>query len=134
MTSILRCFNLPACYQFMRYVLVGLASNLFLYIVYLVVTILWGMGPKTAMSVLYAAGVAQTFLFNRRWTFRHQGGLQRAFTRYVASYVFGYLLNLGVLWTAVDFFYFEHQIVQGVMILILSVLLFLLQKFWVFHK
>ncbi len=119
--------------QFLRYALVGLASNLVLYLAYLGLTML-GLGPKTAMSLLYVLGVAQTFLFNRSWSFGHEGGLHGAFARYVASYAFGYLLNLIVLWIAVDRMGLPHQIVQGVMILTLAVMLFLLQKLWVFQE
>ena len=121
--------------QFVRYSLVGLGSNLVLYLAYLLLTYI-GMGPKSAMTLLYALGVAQTFLFNRKWSFGHEGGLHSAFTRHVASYAFGYILNLAVLWIAVDQMGLPHQIVQGVMILTLAVMLFLLQKFWVFpeHK
>ena len=119
--------------QFLRYGVVGLGSNLLLYLAYLGLTHL-GMGHKSAMTVLYAVGVAQTFLFNRTWSFRHQGRLHGAFARYVASYALGYLLNLTVLWLAVDRFGLPHQIVQGVMILTLAVMLFLLQKYWVFPE
>ena len=118
--------------QFLRYGVVGLGSNLLLYLAYLMLTYL-GMGHKTAMSLLYAVGVMQTFIFNRKWSFGHQGGLHGAFARYVTSYAFGYLLNLTVLWLAVDHLGLPHQIVQGVMILTLAVMLFLLQKHWVFR-
>lgn len=105
--------------QFTRYVLVGLASNLVLYLAYLALTA-WGMGPKPAMSLLYALGVAQTFVFNRKWSFRHQGGFHGTFARYVVAYAFGYILNLTVLWLAVDRLGLPHQLVQGVMILTLA--------------
>lgn len=117
--------------QLTRYALVGLGSNLLLYLIYLALTA-WGMGPKQAMSLLYVLGVVQTFVFNRKWSFRHQGGFHGAFARYLAAYAFGYALNLAVLWLAVDRLGLQHQVVQGVMILALAVLLFLLQKFWVF--
>jgi putative flippase GtrA len=84
------------------------------------------------MSLLYIVGVAQTFIFNRSWSFRHQGAMRGAFVRYVISYAIGYLLNLSVLWLAVDYFGFPHQIVQGAMIFTLALMLFLLQKYWVF--
>ena len=119
--------------QFLRYALVGLGSNLILYLAYLLLTS-FGLGHKSAMTILYVIGVAQTFLFNRTWSFRHQGGLHGSFARYVAAYAFGYLLNLAVLWIAVDRMGLPHQIVQGIMILTLAVMLFLLQKFWVFPE
>ncbi|PQJ97471.1 GtrA family protein [Chromatium okenii] len=117
--------------QLSRYALVGVASNAFGYFLYLLLTNV-GMGYKSAMSLLYIVGVAQTFIFNRSWSFRHQGAMRGAFVRYVISYAIGYLLNLSVLWLAVDYFGFPHQIVQGAMIFTLALMLFLLQKYWVF--
>ena len=119
--------------QFLRYAIVGLGSNLLLYLCYLLLTT-WGMEYKSAMTLVYALGVTQTFLFNRSWSFRHQGALHGAFVRYVASYAFGYVLNFTILWFAVERLGQPHQIVQGVMILTLAVLLFLLQKYWVFPE
>lgn len=119
-------------FQLVRYAVVGLASNLFGYLLYLGLTFL-GVGPKLSMSLLYAIGVAQTFFFNKRWTFRHQGSGRGAMLRYCAAYGLGYLINLAVLMVLVDQWHWPHQWVQGVMILALAVMLFLLQKFWVFR-
>lgn len=90
------------------------------------------MGHKLAMSLLYIMGVLQTFFFNRKWSFEHQGVARHALARYVAAYVFGYLLNLVVMLLLVDQYGYPHQVVQGVMIVILAGMLFLLQKYWVF--
>lgn len=117
--------------QFLRYVIVGSASNGLLYLGYLSLTA-FGVGPKISMTLLYAVGVAQTFLFNCKWSFRYEGRPNWALVRYVSAYALGYLLNLVVLWWAVDQLGLPHQIIQGVMILTLAVLLFILQKFWVF--
>ncbi|MDP1653406.1 MAG: GtrA family protein [Rhodocyclaceae bacterium] len=119
--------------QFVRYALVGLASNLLLYLAYLVLTA-GGLDPKSSMSLLYALGVAQTFLFNKRWSFRHGGMLGPAFARYCIAYGSGYAVNLLVLILLVDRMGYPHEIVQGVMVLSLAVMLFLLQKFWVFRS
>lgn len=119
--------------QFFRYAVVGLASNAILYLAYLALTA-GGLGPKTSMTALYIAGVLQTFLFNKRWTFSHDGANRAPFIRYLVSYLFGYLLNLAVLLILVDRMHWPHQIVQGVMIIILAAMLFLLQKYWVFSR
>lgn len=117
--------------QFVRYALVGLASNAVLYLGYLGLT--WGgMGHKTAMSLLYAIGVLQTFLFNRRWTFRHRGRISKSIRRYAATYISGYVFNLVGLLVLVDRFALPHQPVQGVLILLIAIMIFLLQRFWVF--
>lgn len=118
--------------QFFRYVVVGAVSNAALFIAYLVLTRL-GMGHKLAASVAYAIGVIQTFAFNRSWSFRDRGLVGPAFLRYMASYAFGYLLNMAALVLLVDYRSMRHEYVQAATILGLAVVLFLLQKFWVFR-
>lgn len=118
--------------QFFRYGLVGLFSNALCYLVYLAITTA-GIEHKLAMTLLYAAGVAQTFFFNKRWSFKHSGTQGPALLRYCASYALGYLINLVALLVLVDDLGYPHQIVQGILVLSLAVLLFLLQKFWVFR-
>jgi len=119
--------------QFVRYSLVGLTSNLLLYLAFLGLTAA-GMEHKIAMTLLYAVGVAQTFIFNKRWSFRHGGMHGPAFMRYCISYGLGYAVNLLALLVLVDRMGYPHEIVQGVMVLSLAVMLFLLQKFWVFRQ
>jgi putative flippase GtrA len=118
--------------QFIRYALVGLASNALLYAAYLVLTRL-GAEPKLAMTLLYLTGVLQTFVFNKRWSFRHGGLHGPAFVRYCAAYALGYVVNFVALALLVDRLGWPHQGVQGVMIVLLALMLFALQKFWVFR-
>lgn len=119
--------------QFFRYAVVGIISNLTLYLGYLLLTNL-GMGHKSAMSLLYATGVVLTFIFNRSWTFSHQGHITKSFVSYISIYVFGYLLNLGGLYCFVDILGFRHEWVQGFLVFIIALLLFVLQKTIVFKS
>jgi len=118
--------------QLVRYVIVGLASNLVCYLAYLGLSAL-GMDPKLAMTILYAVGVLQTFFFNKKWTFKQDGAMSTAFYRYCIAYGAGYLLNLLVLYVLVDLQGYPHQLVQATMIIVLAMMLFLSQKFWVFR-
>lgn len=114
-----------------RYAVVGLLSNVALYLVYLGLTAV-GVGHKTAMTLSYVAGTLQTFLFNRAWTFQHTGAVPRSLGRYLAAYLGSYVLNLGVLYLFVDRLGLPHAVVQGVAILGIAVLLFVVQRSWVF--
>lgn len=118
--------------QVIRFAVVGLTSNAVLYLSYLALTNV-GLGPKLSMSLVYAVGVGQTYLFNKRWTFTHKGRRDAAFLRYLIVYAGGYLTNLLVLAWLVDARGLPHRPVQGVMILFLAVALFLLQRLWVFR-
>ena len=118
--------------QFFRYALVGLISNTALYLAYLVLTAT-GVEPKLAMTALYIIGVTLTFIFNKRWSFSHEGMHGPAFIRYCVTYGFGYFINLLGLLALVDRLGYPHQIVQGALLITVAVMLFILQKFWVFR-
>lgn len=122
----------PLQLQLIRYAVVGVMSNLLCYLAYLGLAAL-GMDPKLAMSVLYCVAVLQTFVVNRNWTFKHRGSRRAVFFRYSAAYALGYVLNLSVLYILVDLHAYPHQVIQGMMILIIAAMLFLAQKYWVFR-
>jgi putative flippase GtrA len=117
--------------EFLRYAAVGLVSNGVLYLLYLALTRA-GAAPAAAMSVAYAAGVAQTFVFNRSWTFGHTGPTHAAFARYAVAYAVGYAANLAALAVLVDRWGWPHEAVQGASILLVAALVFALQRYWVF--
>lgn len=120
------------CRQFVCYAAIGLGLNAALYGAYLLLTY-GGMSSLAAMTLTYAAGVCCGFLLNRKLTFRYQGGDSGALLRYVASYGIGYALNFVILWLLAVRAGMSHQIVQGCITVGLPVLLFVLQKFWVFR-
>jgi putative flippase GtrA len=119
--------------QLLRYAVVGIGSNVILYLAYLLLTGL-GLGHKTAMTVLYLVGILQTFLLNRYWTFADQGKFRGALIRYVIVYLLGYLVNFSGLYIFVDVMGFAHQLIQAVMIFVVAALQFLLQRLWVFKR
>lgn len=119
--------------QGFRFVLVGIISNLVLFALYLLLTS-FGIGPKIAMTGLFALGVIQTFIFNKKWTFNHLGMGESIFCKYMVVYGLTYLINIFALLVLVDKLKYPHQIVQAVMIVCLALLLFVLQKFWVFRS
>ena len=92
-----------------------------------------GTSPRVAMTAAYAAGVLQTFIFNRRWTFRHRGAGRPALVRYGITYLLGYLLNLAGRAVLVTRLGFPHQIVQAGMIVAVAFFTFLMNRYWVFR-
>ena len=119
--------------QLIRYGLVGLVSNAAIYFVYLLITYL-GIEPKTAMTLVYIIGASIGFIGNRKWTFAHRGDSSSAALRYVLAHLFGYLLNLLILFTFVDHLGYVHQWVQAVAIIIVAGFLFVVFKYLVFRE
>jgi len=117
--------------QLIRYGLVGVASNLAMYLIYLFITYL-AVEPKTAMTSVYLIGASVGFVGNRKWTFAHRGNAVNSALRYVAAHLSGYLLNLIILVVFVDRLGYPHQAVQAVAIIVVAMFLFILFKHFVF--
>lgn len=117
--------------QFLRFAVVGIASNAFLYALYLWLTSFL-MTPIIAMTTLYALGLVQTYVFNRRWSFSYKLESKVVFIRYCSVYIGGYIATLATFHVFVDVLKFNHQWIQGVMIIVVAILTFVLHKFWVF--
>jgi putative flippase GtrA len=115
-----------------RYVIIGIASNVVLYSAYIFLAHL-GVEHKTAMTILYFLGVIQTFYFQKRWTFAHDGHMLSALNRYFTAYGLCYVGNLAALYFFVDRLGWEHEFVQAGAIVGFALMLFFLQKFWVFR-
>ncbi|MDO5674708.1 MAG: GtrA family protein [bacterium] len=58
--------------------------------------------------------------------------MRKSFSRYVTAYGTIYILNFLALVFFVDYLGLNHQVVQGNAILLSAIVLFYLQKFWVF--
>lgn len=117
--------------QLLRYGLLGLATNIAGFLVYLLVTHL-GAPPEATMSFFYVIGAIMGFWGNKRLTFAHQGGALASGMRYVLAHAVGYCLNLSLLLIFVGKLGYPHQWVQGAAILIVAGYLFLAFKFFVF--
>jgi putative flippase GtrA len=119
--------------QLLRFIVVGVASNLMLYLLYILATVL-GVEHKLAMTMLFALGALQTFVANRSWSFRHQGLYSSALIRYGLAYVLAYAINLAAMIELVDRLRYSDRLVQGAMIIVVAVFLFGAQKYWVFRE
>lgn len=84
------------------------------------------------MTALYLVGASIGFLGNRRFTFRHDGGIGVTGIRYLLAQIAGYLLNLVLLLLFVDWFDFPHQIVQAIAIVVVAIFLFIVLRIFVF--
>lgn len=117
--------------QFVRWFLVGVFTNVALYVAYLGLTRSL-LAPKSAMTVVYAAGVGIGFLGNRHWSFEHSGPAVHSLGRYLAAYGLGYAVNFVGLHAGVEIFGLPHEAVQAAMIVVVGTMMFAMQKYFVF--
>ncbi len=117
--------------QIVRYAIAGVISNGVGYLLYLIATMVFGLGHKTAMTGLYAVGMVVSFYINRKWTFRGTGTIRRSAVRFFITMVMGYAINFLLLFVFVDLFGFAHQLIQAFAIALMAVYFFLLNKWYV---
>lgn len=79
---------LPEVRRFSRYGIVGLGTNLSLYLVFLLLLRLT-VQPVAAAGICYVLGVAMSYLLNRRWTFASTDSPWRDIAKFLCAYGLG---------------------------------------------
>lgn len=79
---------LPEFRRFARYGIVGLATNLSLYLLFLLLLRL-AASPVAAAGICYVLGVAMSYLLNRRWTFASTDTHLRDLAKFFFAYGLG---------------------------------------------
>lgn len=117
--------------QLVRYCVIGMGSNLAIYLLYLLVTYL-GTTPRKAMTMSYLTGACVGFVANRKWTFSYRGSLATTIGRYAIAHLMGYLINFSMLSFFTSCLGLPHQFVQAAAIAVVAGFLFLTFKYFVF--
>lgn len=119
--------------QAVRYIFVGLKSNAVYYLLYVILSFL-GVGPKTAVVIVFVFSLVYAFWFNKNFVFRNRNDLNWQFERYIGVYLFALVLNLVLLECATTYLGLNHFIVQAALGLIIAVPIFFLLKYFVFGR
>jgi len=118
--------------EFIRYAVVGATANIFGFLLYALFTEL-GVSPVLTISIFYPVHIGIAFYLNKRWSFNFKGRLSASAVRYLAAYAGCYGLNVAMLKFFNGYLGYSHLIVQAIAIVVIALLLFLAQKFWVFR-
>jgi putative flippase GtrA len=119
--------------QIVRFGIVGFSSNVTLYLLFILL-VDFGLDEKIVVTVVYVIGLSLAFVFNRRWSFAHRGGMTKSLRRYLLLYFSLYLINVVVLWVAVGMYCFPHEVVQAIVVLMFIPIVFVMQRSWVFAR
>jgi len=118
--------------QFAMYAIIGLTTNGLSFLVFAVLTWL-GLTSECAISIIYPVQITLTFILNKSWTFSHAGRISASAVRYLIAYAGCYVLNVAGLKFFSGYLGYSHLVVQAMAILVIALLLFLTQKYWVFR-
>ena len=79
--------------QAFKYGIVGAANTLLTFAVYLALTELFGCGKNLSNLIGYVAGVANSFIWNKQWTFKQAGAWLGSGIRFLTGFIICYLLQ-----------------------------------------
>ncbi len=86
------------------------------------------------MTLVYIVGAFIGFFGNQQWTFANSSAFPNPTLRFVLAHIFGYLLNLLILFIFVDYLGYSHRWIQAMAIIIVAGLLFVIFKYLVFPE
>lgn len=123
--------------QFLRFALVGTSGVLVNLAVYSGAIYLVGLHYLWAATLSFVTAMTSNFFLNLRWTFKtHDRGMSAIafqYVRYAAVTLFGYGVNICVLWLLVDFYHWHKIPAQLLAIALTTVSNFLGSKLWAFR-
>jgi putative flippase GtrA len=116
--------------RFIRFALVGVANTVLTLLVFAVLTHV-GVAADTASGLAFAAGAANGYLFNRRWTFHAQGGAA-TLARYVGVQGAGAVLSAGGVALVTSDLDVRHLAAECLVIPVITLLTYTLSRRLVF--
>jgi putative flippase GtrA len=79
--------------KFNKYGIVGIGTNVTLYIVFL--GLIWTtIEPVLASGLCYVLGLTLSYYFNRRWTFRSESSHRQDISRFLLAYGLGFIVTI----------------------------------------
>lgn len=121
----------PWLQQIIRYGITGIFNNVLGYLLYLLITFFW-LEPKIVITIFYPLGATVAYFSHLKYSFSYKGKRASTVLRYALVYFIGYGLNFIMLLIFSDTLKFPHELVQASAILVVSAVLFIMLKYFVF--
>ncbi|MBU9789720.1 GtrA family protein [Lentilactobacillus sp. G22-6] len=118
--------------QFIKFGLTGLLNTVLTYVIYLL--LLQPTNATFAMGVGYGITSLIGLSLNNKWVFKTHGNLKLVVIKYYATYLFTWLISIGIAHIASSSAIINSQLIPLVSLMITVPTNFLLSKFWVFNN
>lgn len=98
--------------QSLRFGVVGLANTAIGLAAIYALMFFWDVSPSKANALGYSLGMTVSFVLNRVWTFGSNRSVAQELPKYLLVVAVSYLLNLGLVITAISNFAFNPYLAQ----------------------
>ena len=125
---------MAALNQLIKYSSVGILTNAIGYILYIFVSNFIGLNPPIAAILCGFAVIGLSYHLNTNYTFNSKNkGLESAMS-YLILYLSAIFLNSFMIFVFSNILGFAHEIIAAISLMVISLSLFLIQKFYFFKK
>lgn len=117
---------------FSKFVIVGLINTVLGYGLFTLFLYL-GVFYLAAMSIAHIIATINSYILNRKFTFRSKEKIKGEFFRFIGVYLLMFAVNFALLYIAVDILRIRPQISQLVILVTIVIISFLGQKYFTFR-
>jgi len=124
----------PTIKQLFKFGIVGISNTLITAIV------IWGLlktlhfSDYTSNIIGYIAGLINSFIWNRLWTFKSKTRASITFYKFIITFAISYAVQLGNLYLLLNFTTIDPYLCQLLSIVVYTIINFILNKFYTFKS
>ena len=128
-------FDLPVVRHFVKYGIVGASNTILTFVIYTILVQKVGVDYLAALLIGYVVGSLNSYVLNRRWTFR-AGHLAHstAGTRFAVVQVCAIAANEGLLYVFVHHLKIEKIAAQAILTIPVLAVTFFINRAWSFSQ
>jgi putative flippase GtrA len=123
----------PVLVQFVKFGIVGVSNTLLTFVVYTILLKVFGVWYLAASAIGFAVGTVNSFVLNRRWTFRGHVGDALTPLRWAVVQCGGLGVNEGLLYLFVHDAGVEKLLAQALATAVVTVSTFFANRAWTFR-
>ena len=131
--ALARTVGAPLLIQFVKFGIVGVSNTLLTFVVYTLLLKVFGVWYLAASAIGFAVGTINSFLLNRRWTFRGHVGDALTPLRWTVVQCCGLGVNEGLLYVFVHDARVDKLLSQAFATAVVTVTTFLANRAWTFR-
>src|SRR5436305_7634736 len=128
-----RHLSAPVVVQFVKFGIVGVSNTLLTFVVYTLLLKVFGVWYLAASAIGFAVGTINSFLLNRRWTFRGHVGDALTPLRWTVVQCGGLGVNEGLLYVFVHDARVDKLLSQAFATAVVTITTFLANRAWTFR-
>jgi putative flippase GtrA len=120
--------------QIVKYGFIGILTTSIGYIFYILLSNIVGINPSISAILSGAIITSISYHLNSTYTFKAKDIKKKITLSFYLLYISAIFIHSLIIFIFSNIFNFAHEIVAGISLIIISLSLFLIQKFYLFNK